>query len=67
MATSKLWPELKTLIEAKLAGQPAETMAPPRTILPLLQALQQSIQAGNGKEASGPVKKTPRKRARRTA
>src|SRR5262249_17435515 len=60
--------ELKTLIEAKLAGQPAEATAPPRTILPLLEALQQSVQAGNGKEASRPVKeKTPRRRARRTA
>jgi hypothetical protein len=31
--------ELKTLIEAKLAGQPAEAVAPPRTILSLLDAL----------------------------
>jgi DNA end-binding protein Ku len=60
--------ELKRLIEAKLAGQPAAAPAPPRTILPLLEALQQSVQAGNGTEASSPVKgKTPRKRARRTA
>jgi non-homologous end joining protein Ku len=60
--------ELKTLIDAKLAGQPAEATAPPRTILPLLEALQQSVQAPNGKEASRPVQpKTPRKRARRTA
>src|SRR5262249_33198990 len=61
--------ELKTLIEAKLAGQPPEaTTAPPQTILPLLEALQQSVQAGNGKEASRAVTvKASRKRARRTA
>jgi non-homologous end joining protein Ku len=60
--------ELKTLIEAKLAGQPAEALAPPRTILSLLDALKQSVQGRNGKDASNPVKeKAPRKRARRTA
>jgi non-homologous end joining protein Ku len=60
--------ELKTLIEAKLAGQPAEATAPPRTILPLLEALQQSVGAGNDTETSRPVKeKASRKRARRTA
>jgi non-homologous end joining protein Ku len=63
--------ELKTLIEAKLAGQTAEATghrAPPRAILSLLDALKESVQAGNGKKASSPVKeKTPRKRARRTA
>ena len=60
--------ELKSLIEAKLAGQPVEATAPPRTILSLLEALKQSVQAGNGKQASSPVKEKPsRKRARRTA
>src|SRR5262249_50808451 len=60
--------EIKTLIEAKMAGQPAAATAPPRTILPLLEALQQSVQAGNGTEDSRPAKeKTPRKRTRRTA
>jgi len=56
------------LIEAKLAGQPAEATAPPRAILSLLDALKESVQAGNGKKASSSVKEKPsRKRARRTA
>ena len=60
--------ELKTLIEAKLAGQPAAGAAPPRTILSLLDALKQSVNGRNGKEASSQAKeKAPRKRARRTA
>ena len=60
--------ELKSLIEAKLAGQGAEPAAPPRAILSLLDALKESVQAGNGKKASSPVKeKASRKRARRTA
>jgi hypothetical protein len=57
--------ELKTLIEAELAGQPAETTAA-RAILPLLGALLQSVQVGNGKGASSPVKeKASRKRPER--
>jgi DNA end-binding protein Ku len=60
--------ELKTLIEAKLAGQTAEATAQPRAILSLLDALKESVQAGNGKKALSPVKKkASRKRARRTA
>jgi non-homologous end joining protein Ku len=61
--------ELKSLIEAKLAGRPAEaTAAPPRAILSLLDALKESVQAGNGKAAPSRVKeKSSRKRARRTA
>ena len=60
--------ELKTLIEAKLAGQPAEAAAPPRTILSLLDALKQSVNGRNGKStASKAGEKTPRKRARRRA
>ena len=60
--------ELKSLIEAKLAGQKAEVTAPPRAILSLLDALKESVQAGNGKKASSPVKEKPsRKRGRRTA
>jgi non-homologous end joining protein Ku len=60
--------ELKTLIEAKLAGQPAEAAAPPRTMLSLLEALKESVQVGNGKQASSRVKeKAARKRTRRTA
>ena len=60
--------ELKTLIEAKLAGQPAKAAAPPRTILSLLDALKQSVNGPNGKStASKAGEKTPRKRARRRA
>jgi DNA end-binding protein Ku len=60
--------ELKSLIEAKLAGQPVEVAAPPRAILSLLDALKESVQAGNGKAAPSRVKeKSSRKRARRTA
>ena len=60
--------ELKTLIEAKLAGQPAEAAAPPRTILSLLDALKQSVNGRNGKNSAPKAgAKTSRKRARRTA
>ena len=60
--------ELKSLIEAKLAGQPAEAAAPPRTILSLLDALKQSVNGRNSKStAPKSGEKTPRKRARRTA
>jgi non-homologous end joining protein Ku len=69
--------ELKSLIEAKLAGKAvAEATAPPR-ILSLLEALQQSVGAQNGNAvaprveektpAPAPVKaRTNRKRIRRT-
>src|SRR5438876_291798 len=58
--------ELKALIEAKLAGQPAALCEPPRMIVSLLEALQQSVGVPSQKEV--PLKqKTPRKRARRTA
>jgi DNA end-binding protein Ku len=60
--------ELNSLIEAKLAGQPVEATAPPRTVLSLLEALKESVQAGNGKQASSRIKEKPtRKRGRRTA
>jgi DNA end-binding protein Ku len=61
--------ELKALLEAKLAGEAAAVVsAPAPTILPLLEALQQSVTAQNGKAATRPVQpKTPRKRTRRTA
>ena len=60
--------ELKALIEAKLAGQPMATLEPERAILPLLQALQQSVAAQNGHAAAAAAKaRAPRKRARRTA
>jgi Ku protein len=60
--------ELKSLIEAKLAGQLAEAPALPRAIVSLLNALKESVQAGNSTEASHRVKEKPsRKRPRRTA
>jgi hypothetical protein len=41
---------------------------PERAILPLLEALRQSVAEQNGNGAAPPVKpKAPRKRARRTA
>jgi DNA end-binding protein Ku len=60
--------ELKALIEARLAGQPVATLEPERAILPLLQALQQSVAAQNGNGVAPRGKpKAPRKRSRRTA
>ncbi len=59
--------ELKALIEAKLAGQPAALREPPRMIVSLLEALKQSVGVPSQKEESPPKQKTPRKRARRTA
>jgi DNA end-binding protein Ku len=71
--------ELKALLEAKLAGQAADTTTTPvRTILPLLEALQQSLAVPSGPGDPPPVpgkkatrspasEKTPRKRNRRTA
>jgi DNA end-binding protein Ku len=60
--------ELKALIEAKLAGQPVTTLEPERAILPLLEALKQSVAAQNGHAAAPSTNaRAPRKRARRTA
>jgi non-homologous end joining protein Ku len=60
--------ELKALIEAKLAGQPVATLEPERAILPLLEALKQSVAAQNGHATTPSTKaKAPRKRVRRTA
>src|SRR5262245_66348884 len=60
--------ELKSLIEAKLAGQPVEATAPSRTILSLLDALKQSVDGQNGKNTAPRARaKTARKRARSTA
>jgi non-homologous end joining protein Ku len=60
--------ELKSLIDAKLAGQAvAETVAPPR-ILSLLEALQQSVGVQNGKgTAPAGAAKAARERSRWTA
>jgi len=60
--------ELQALIEAKLAGQPVATLEPERALLPLLEALKQSVAAQNGHAAAPSTKtKAPRQRARRTA
>jgi non-homologous end joining protein Ku len=60
--------ELKALIEAKLAGRPVAKLESERAILPLLEALQQSVAAQNGHATAPSTKtKTPRKRTRRTA
>jgi hypothetical protein len=60
--------ELKALIEANLERQPVATMEPARAILPLLEALQQSVaeQAKNRATRQG-KERAPRKRAKRTA
>jgi hypothetical protein len=45
-----------------------EATEPPRAILSLLEALQQSVGAQTAKDAAPPVKeKAPRRRAQRTA
>jgi DNA end-binding protein Ku len=60
--------ELKALIEAKLAGQPLAATEPARAILPLLEALQQSVAAQGTNGAATPGKpRASRKRATRTA
>jgi len=60
--------ELKALIEVKLEGQPVATMEPARAILPLLEALQQSVAAKADAEATPRGKeRAPRKRTKRTA
>jgi DNA end-binding protein Ku len=60
--------ELKALIEAKLEGQPVTAAEPTRALLPLLDALQQSVaaQTGHGTASRG-KERTSRKRAKRTA
>ena len=68
MQTRQMKDQLKALIEAKLDGQPVATLEPERAILPLLEALKQSVAAQNGHAAAPSTKtKAPRRRARRTA
>jgi DNA end-binding protein Ku len=60
--------ELKALIEAKLAGPSTATPEPPRALVPLLEALQQSVAAQTDSEtATRGAERTARKRAKRTA
>ena len=59
--------ELKALIEAKLEGQPQATMEPARAILPLLEALKQSVAAQGDNGATPGKTRASRKRAKRTA
>jgi non-homologous end joining protein Ku len=60
--------EVKALIEAKLAGRAGAAPVPAPTILPLLEALKQSVGAQNEKKMAPPVSsKASLKRARRTA
>lgn len=59
--------ELKSLVEAKLKGQPVAAMEPARAILPLLEALQQSVAAQTDDATPRTKERAPRKRAKRTA
>jgi non-homologous end joining protein Ku len=60
--------ELKALMEAKLNGRPQATTEPTRAILPLLEALQQSVaaQGDNGAPPRG-KERASRKRTQKTA
>jgi len=62
--------ELRALLDAKLRGQPAAAPEPARMVLPLLEALQQSLaaaaQADDGAAPRGKAR-APRRRTRRTA
>ncbi len=57
--------ELRALLEAKLQGGPAALEEPAPTVLPLLEALQQSLAAATG--GAGGKARPSRKRVRRTA
>jgi non-homologous end joining protein Ku len=60
--------ELKALVEAKLEGQPQATTEPARAILPLLEALQQSVAAqGDTSVPPRTKERASRKRTKRTA
>jgi DNA end-binding protein Ku len=56
--------ELRALLDAKLRGQPAAAQEPARMVLPLLEALQQSVAAAQADDRAGPRGKAraPRKR-----
>ena len=56
------------MLDIKLQGQPAAAQEPARMVLPLLQALQQSVAAQTDDRAAARGKaRTPRKRTKRTA
>jgi DNA end-binding protein Ku len=63
--------ELRALVQAKLAGRAASADEPARMVLPLLEALQQSVAASQKETqpagAKEPAARTPRKRGRRPA
>jgi non-homologous end joining protein Ku len=62
--------ELRALIDIKLQGQPAAAPEPDRMVLPLLEALQQSVAAAAPADDAAAARaqaRPPRKRAKRTA
>ena len=61
--------ELRSLIEAKIAGQTPAPAEPVAVVLPLMKALEQSVANLESAEASAPRTKErlPRKRGKRTA
>jgi DNA end-binding protein Ku len=61
--------DLRALLDLKLQGQPAVAPEPDRMVLPLLEALQQSVAAAQVDDRAGPRGKAraPRRRTRRTA
>jgi non-homologous end joining protein Ku len=59
--------ELRALLEAKLRGGSAESEEPAPAVLPLLDALRQSLAAATGEAGAGGKRRPSRKRVRRTA
>jgi len=61
--------ELRALLDAKVRGQPAAAPEPARMVLPLLEALHQSVAAAQADDGAAPRGKAraPRRRTRRTA
>jgi non-homologous end joining protein Ku len=61
--------ELRSLVEAKIAGQTPAPAEPVAVVLPLMKALEQSVANLESAEASAPRTKErlPRKRGKRTA
>jgi non-homologous end joining protein Ku len=64
--------ELRALIDLKLQGRPAATVEAPCPVLPLVEALRQSLAATEGPKAAKAARprrpqRTPQARGRRTA